>query len=667
MTGFHPPEFDNQLQHLQKTIDRERLARIEAEASANRSHRELTVCKRELLFMESVAAAANQAESLREAIQFALEQVCTYLDWPLGHAWLRSGPASSPHLSSSTLWHSAGFAAPTAFCQATESQRYAPGQGLPGKVYTSRHPLWIARIHDNEPLLAQRQAADSGLRSGFALPVPAGEEVAAVLEFFNTEPGEPEAGLISLLSFVGMQLGRVAERQMARDRAIHDAFHDSLTLLPNRALFLDRLNRALLRSLRDGDDNLAVLFIDADRFKIVNDSLGHLAGDSLIRQLAQRLQQALLSAGENAPQDTAWGEQTLARLGSDEFAILLENIGGATEAVRVAEHILGLLQNTFAIGSQDVYCSASIGIALAAEHQAADELLRDADLAMHRAKRLGGARWDLFDQAMHASAFQRMSVESDMRKSLLENRFVVHYQPVVDLRSGRISGFEALVRWNRYDKGLVFPNDFIPIAEDTGLIIPLDLWVMREACRTLTAWHRDFPHEQPLTISINLSTRLFSLANLAEQVGEILASTGVNPACVRLEITETMAMSDANRALQLLTELRALGVQLSIDDFGTGYSSLNYLHRIPANVLKIDRSFVSQMHESEECMQIIRTIMMLARNLGMKVVAEGPETADHVERLIGLDCDFGQGYFFSRPVAEPAARHLLETAPFART
>ncbi len=661
MTGFHSPEFDGQLQHLQKTIDRERLARIEAESAANRSYRELSVCKRELQFMESVAAAANQAESLREALQFALEQVCTYLDWPLGHAWL-TVQGSSRQLSSSTLWHSAGFSAPTGFCQASEALRYAPGQGLPGQALTSRHPVWIAEIRDGEPLLAQRPAATSGLRAAFAFPVIAGTEVAAVLEFFHTEAAEPEPGLLSLLAFVGVQLGRVAERQQARDRAIHDAFHDSLTRLPNRSLFLDRLNRALLRCQLDDNRRLAVLFVDADRFKVVNDSLGHLAGDSLIRQIAERLGQTLQSGGDSRKA----GPHTLARLGSDEFAILLEDLDDAAEAVQAAEHILQLLRQPFAIGSQDVYCSASIGIALASEHQAADELLRDADLAMHRAKRLGGARWDLFDQAMHASAFQRMSVESDIRKSLLENRFVVHYQPIVDLHSGRISGFEALVRWNRHDKGLVYPNDFIPIAEDTGLIIPLDLWVMREACRTLNAWHDDFPREQPLTISINLSTRLFSLANLAEQVRDILVETGVNPAAVRLEITETMAMSDADRALQLLTDLKALGVQLSIDDFGTGYSSLNYLHRIPANVLKIDRSFVSQMHDSEECLQIIRTIMLLARNLGMRVIAEGPETHEHVERLVSLDCDYGQGYFFSKPVAEDQARHLLATAPFER-
>lgn len=660
MSGFHSPEFDSQLQHLRKTIDRERLARIEAENNANRSFRDLTVCKRELQFMESVAASSNQAESLREALQFALEQVCAWMDWPLGHAWLMTR-GKTPQLSSSTLWHCGSGPVPEAFRRTTESLRYRDGEGLPGQACASRHPLWIDALTEHEPLLAGRPAFDHGFRSAFAIPVLAGDEVAAVLEFFHTRPSMPENDQLSLLAFVGVQLGRVAERQFARERAIHDAFHDSLTRLPNRALFLDRLNHALLRSQIETEHTMAVLFVDADRFKIVNDSLGHLAGDGLIRQLADRLQLAL-TPGE-AP--ARRGEQTLARLGSDEFAILLEDIPDASDAVRVAEHILKQLQQPFPIGSQDVYCSASIGIALLSGHQAGDELLRDADLAMHRAKRLGGARWDLFDQAMHASAFQRMSVESDIRKSLLENRFVVHYQPVVDLHSGRISGFEALVRWNRNDKGLVYPNDFIPVAEDTGLIIPLDLWVMREACRTLKTWHDEFPAEA-LTMSINLSTRLFSLANLAEQVGEILAATGVEPGSIRLEITETMAMSEPERALQLLKELRALGVQLSIDDFGTGYSSLNYLHRIPANILKIDRSFVSQMHESEECLQIIRTVMMLARNLGMKVVAEGPDSVAHVEQLVALDCDYGQGYYFSKPVPAAEARRLLVAAPFNR-
>ncbi|HEX5360421.1 MAG TPA: diguanylate cyclase, partial [Fluviicoccus sp.] len=502
MTGFTSPEFDSQLQHLKKTIDRERLARIDAETTAERVKAELNRRKQELLFMESVAAAANKALTLREAVQFALEQVCTFIDWPLGHAFFtRRTP--SLHLSSSSLWHTAGFTAPEDFCRTTEQCRYAPGEGLPGKAMADRQTVWVADTDQPDSLLAQRGAAEAGLRAAFALPVMAGNEVEAVLEFFTPKTTPPENGLLGLMAFVGIQLGRVAERQRAEEQAIHDAFHDSLTRLPNRALFLDRLNRALLRGLRDEEDNMAVLFIDADRFKIVNDSLGHLAGDSLIRQIAARLQSALTPAGGDGD-SVVLGDHTLARLGSDEFAILLENIAGATDAVRVAEHVLTRLQLPFAIGSQEVYCSASIGIALAADHQAADELLRDADLAMHRAKRLGGARWDLFDQAMHASAFQRMTVESDMRKSLLENRFVVHYQPVVDLRTGRISGFEALVRWNRHDKGLVYPNDFIPIAEDTGLIIPLDLWVMREACRTLHGWHREFPTEA-LTMSINLS------------------------------------------------------------------------------------------------------------------------------------------------------------------
>jgi len=656
MTGFPAPEFDRQLQHLQKTVDRERLARADAESMASRSQRELQICRREVQLMESMAAAANRADSFREIILFALEQLCTHLNWPVGHAWLTG--ADAPHtLSSSTLWHlDPGFAGGETFRSASQPLRYRPGEGLPGMVHASRHSVWIGEILADEPLVAGRGCHDAGLRAALALPVIVGEQVMAVLELFGPTPGEVGGDLLSLAGFVGNQLGRVAERQRAREQAIHDAFHDPLTRLPNRALFLDRLNRALLRCLRNDDDTMAVLFVDADRFKVINDSLGHVAGDTLIRQIATRLQTAL-QRHEKAC--------TLARLGGDEFAILLENINGAEDAVRIAENLLQQLQGQFTIGSQEVYCSASIGIALVADHQAGDELLRDADLAMHRAKRLGGSRWDLFDQAMHASAFKRMTLESDIRKSLLENRFVVHYQPVVDLRSGRISGFEALVRWNRNDKGLVYPNDFIPVAEDTGLIIPLDLWVMRDACRTLCDWQAEFPSEQ-LTMSINLSTRLFSLGNLSEQVRDILDSTGVDPACVRLEITETMAMSEPERALQLLKELRALGVQLSIDDFGTGYSSLNYLHRIPANIVKIDRSFVSQMHDSQECMQIIRTIMVLARNLGMKVIAEGPESPAHVEQLMALECDYGQGYFFSRPVPASEARHLLETAPFER-
>ena len=668
MTNMASPDMDALLEQLHRRLDRERQSRIEAEAAAERDRKELFARRQEAQFLESLAAAAATG-SVAETLPFVLEQICSLSGWPLGHAYLlRETP--KPHLSPSEIWHCRDPDGFDAFCRATRLTRFDPGAGLPGAVMSARGPRWMDDVQAEETFLRRDSAAASGLRAAFAVPVIADNTVQAVLEFFHTEARAVDKDLLHLAMQAGLQLGRVFERQQANDRRVHDAFHDRLTGLPNRALFLDRLQAALLRCQCESRYDFAVLFIDIDRFKVVNDSLGHLAGDSLIQQIAQRLQRALRqqdhSREDAVPRATPL-KDTLARLGSDEFCILLEGIDTPEDATRVAERILEQIQAPFAIGSQAAYSSASIGIAMANEgHQAADELLRDADLAMFRAKSLGGARCEFFDEGMHARAIRRMVVEHDIRRALEEKRFVLHFQPIVCLRTGRISGFEALVRWQKAPGELVYPNDFIPVAEDTGLIVPIDLWVLNEACRTLRLWQNDFPREQPLTVSVNLSARLLSRLNLAEQVEDILHANGVEPASVRLEITETMAMTDAERALHLLNQLKAIGVQLSIDDFGTGYSSLNYLHRIPADVLKIDRSFVSQMDDSEECRQIIRTIMNLARSLSMRVIAEGPETETHVEQLMTLDCDYGQGYFFSRPVAAEQARALLQVSPFDR-
>jgi EAL domain-containing protein (putative c-di-GMP-specific phosphodiesterase class I) len=332
----------------------------------------------------------------------------------------------------------------------------------------------------------------------------------------------------------------------------------------------------------------------------------------------------------------------------------------------VAQRIHDTLKRPFCLTGQDVYTTASIGIASSVTcYASATEVLRDADLAMYRAKAQGKARYEVYNEAMHQSAMARLKLETDLRHALRNDEFVVHYQPIVSLKTGEIVGFEALVRWQKSALELVYPNDFIEVTEDTGLILFLGMWVLKEACRTLCRWHAEFPRTRPLTVSVNLSARQFSQPDLVQQIRQIIGETGVNPATVTLEITESVTMYDAEHAIRVLSQLREIGIRFSIDDFGTGYSSLSYLHRLPLDILKIDRSFIAAIDQGSENLNIVRTIMRLAKDLGIDVVAEGTETIAQIDHLKALDCEFGQGYYFSRPVEAAAIRQFLQ-APHDR-
>ncbi len=654
-----------ELARLKRRLEREHHARLEAEQIAENGLRELYEQQRRLQLLEAIAVKANQTSTLNDMLQFTLTQLCQFTHWPLGHAYV-SLPKQCDRLYPTAIWHNylTDEDAVEDFCRTTEMTFFDRGIGLPGRVLATGEAAWITDIAKDRDFVRQASAQQLGLKTAFAFPVLAGQHVAAVLEFFSTQEIQPDAELLHTMAQIGMQLGRVVERQMAEERLKHDAFHDSLTGLPNRTLFLDRLQHAMNYQKRHPKYLFAVLFVDLDRFKVVNDSLGHLAGDQLLSQIVPRLLTTLRSEDTVARiGETRDIKDTLARLGGDEFTLLLDDIHSPNDAMRVAERIQHTLTTLpFSINEQAVYASASIGIATADQQTSAEDLLRNANLAMYRAKSLGGACCELFDQSMHVRAVNRLIIENDLRRALVDNHFILHYQPIVSFKTGAIVGFEALVRWQKNATTLIYPNDFIYIAEDTGLILLLDMWVLQQACRTMRQWQIDFPQQQPLTISVNLSARLFAQNNLVEQVQAIINATGINPASVRLEITESMTMGDAERSVQILSRLKEIGVHLSIDDFGTGYSSLSYLHRFPADILKIDRSFISRMDDSPECFQIIQSIMNLARNLGMDVIAEGPETAAHVQQLQALDCDFGQGYFFSRPVDEQKATALLHGA-----
>jgi predicted signal transduction protein with EAL and GGDEF domain len=451
------------------------------------------------------------------------------------------------------------------------------------------------------------------------------------------------------------------------DKLTHDALHDPLTQLPNRAFFLERLALCVGWGMQHPDYKFAVLSVDMDRFKIVNDSLGNLAGDWLLVEIASRLagsirrDDAMLrsaEAGGMAGQPEEVG--ILARLGGDKFTILLDDIRHASEGIRVAERIQRNIQAPFLIGTQEVFTTASIGIAVSGSgYSAAEDVLGDANTAMSRAKVLGKARYEMCDPAMHETARGRFRLETDLRRATERKEFLVHYQPIVSLSESRIVGFEALVRWQRPEFGLVMPAGFISVAEDTGLILWIGNWVLLEACRQMHAWNRDFPCTPRFSVAVNISAKQFAQPDLVAHIAQILRETGLAPESLKLELTESVTMRDEERTTRILSELRDLGVRLCIDDFGTGYSSLSYLRRFALDILKIDRSFISEMLTNGESREIVKTILNLGNNLGMDVVAEGVESTEQMSLLKSLGCHFAQGYFFSRPLDSPGVAQTL--------
>ncbi|MBW4494030.1 MAG: EAL domain-containing protein [Oscillatoria princeps RMCB-10] len=500
---------------------------------------------------------------------------------------------------------------------------------------------------------------------------------------------------IPALDVVHMYATDITERLWAEEQLLHAAWHDGLTGTPNRNKFIHQLSQTVERAKQRQDDLFAVLFLDLDRFKVVNDSLGHSKGDQFLVAVARRLQ-ACLRPGD-----------LVARLGGDEFTILLSAISEIADATGFAERIQLELMQPVNLSGHEVFTTASIGIAIGAYRRAPshsepvghpyeqpEDILRDADLAMYRAKALGKARHVVFDAAMHERAVALLQLENDLRRAIQENcegsilnseltggsatgrvfpgesqserlkvQLLLHYQPVVALDTGRIAGFEALARWHHPERGLISPAEFIPVAEETGMIVPLGAWVLLEACQQLRRWQEQFPDRQELTMSVNLSGKQLSQPDLLPQIDEILRHTGISPAYLKLEITESVLMENAAAAAEVLEKLRDRNINLCVDDFGTGYSSLSYLHRFPINTLKIDRSFVIEMAGDDENSEIVRAIVTLAHNLGMYVVAEGVETEKQLVQLWALQCEYGQGYFFSKPLRAEDAEALLADNP----
>jgi diguanylate cyclase (GGDEF)-like protein/PAS domain S-box-containing protein len=443
-------------------------------------------------------------------------------------------------------------------------------------------------------------------------------------------------------------LADITDRKTAEQKLLHDAFHDALTGLPNRTLFMDRLRYAVERAKRRDDYLFAVLFLDLDRFKDINDSLGHFVGDKLLIAIANRLQKDLRST------------DTVARLGGDEFVILLEDISDISDATRIADQLQDELTSSNHLIEHDVFITTSIGIVLSVTgYNRPEEVLRDADIAMYRAKALGKARYEIFDPTMRDLIMERLELEGDLRRALENEELVPYYQPIVSLDTGRTMGFEALVRWNHPKRGLLTPDAFISMAEETGLVIAIDRLVLREACRQLVEWQDMYNSDPPLTISVNLSVKQVTQPDMIEFIQHTLDETGLSPRCLKLEITESVIMDNFEYTASVFGKIQNMGVQIEIDDFGIGYSSLSYLSHFPINALKIDRSFISRMVNNGSHLKIVQAIVMLAHGLGMNVTAEGVENENQLSVIKSLGCELAQGYIVSKPTSKVEAKEFI--------
>jgi diguanylate cyclase (GGDEF)-like protein len=659
-----PEPFDDRLHELEarlaraeRRLQRERVARLEAERLGESGLRKLYEQQEALALLQSVATCANAGGTLEDTLHHALQRVCEFAGWPLGNVYLTSLQGSLRLIPGQITWADDEKALEP-FLAATRKTDFLPGRGLPGRVYADGAAAWIDDVTKDGNFPRAPHAEAVGLKAGFAVPVTVGSTVHAVLEFFTHRALPPDHELMNRISQVGTILGRVLERKQAEEKLIFDASHDALTGLPNRLLFLDRLERTVSRHERQPDRNVAVLFIDIDRFKLVNDSLGHLAGDELIRRIAARLAKSLEA------QPVRGAPHTLARLGGDEFTVLLEELADDAEAITVARVLLDDLREPFEISGHELHVTASLGIATTIECKGSTEtLLRDADLAMYRAKSLGTDHIELFSDALHELALQRLKLEGELRAGLMSSQFELHYQPIVRIGSQELHGFEALLRWRRPDGSLSEPGSFIPMAEQTGLIVPIGTWVLSEACAKMERWRGMNSAAAGLSMSVNVSQAQFAHPDFLSILRETLRSSGLPPTALRIEITESMAVSDSEHAVGILQEIHELGVRVSIDDFGTGYSSLSHLHQLPLDTLKIDKSFVQDIGRNSSGRGIVRTIIDLARHLGLDVIAEGTETRAQVEQLEAMGCGLVQGQYYFAPLPPEDVEALLRCDP----
>jgi diguanylate cyclase (GGDEF)-like protein/PAS domain S-box-containing protein len=593
----------------------------------------------------AVTQVLANAESLADALSHTIRTICEASGWACGAYWSADGQ----RLRRTAIWHiDAAEVAQFLAAEASSSDQELPAAksgGLLRRAWRDAVPIWIADAA-TEPDFQRGPAAESaGLHSAFAFPVVARGERLGVMEFFGRSIKQPDPDLLAITRSLASQIGQFVVRKDAEEKLRFVATHDALTGLPNRVMFGQRLDHALVQAQRHRR-RLAVLFLDLDRFKLINDTLGHEFGDVLLREVARRLRDSLRAS------------DTVARLGGDEFVVLLEDLPEALTVATVAQKIIAAVGERHVLAGREYHVTASVGASTFPDDAAdAPTLLKNADIAMYRAKEQGRNTFQFYSSQLNLHSAQRLNLESGLRRAIEREEFILHYQPQVDVRTGRITGAEALVRWLHPELGLLPPGRFISIAEESGLIVPIGHWVLRTACAAQRAWtDRGLP---PLRLAVNLSARHFMRNDLVRDISAALADTGGDPGRLELEITETSVMEDPERVVALLHQIRDIGVSVAIDDFGTGHSSLAYLKRFPVDNLKIDRSFISDVPADKNNVAITQAVIAMGHSLGMRVIAEGVETRAQLNFLLAQKCDEYQGYFFSKPLAEEEFTALL--------
>ncbi len=651
-------ELRAQVVRLQRRLERERAALAQAETIAERGLRESYERQRELALLSAVTDQANRGTDFHAALRMALPEVARHGGWDVAHAWLPDGAGG---WVSANIWH-VGGSGREAMTEALVALR--DGGSMPARVAAGLRPIGIPDLGVMADCSRAGPAARAGLRSALGVPVCVGDVVGAVLEFFSVATRACDDRELQLMGQVGLQLGRILERQQAEERRAHQALHDDLTGLPNRRLFIERLTAAIRRQQRHTDYGFAVVVLAMDRLHAIAEGMGHAAIDAVLVEAGRRLEQALRT-GElahtivGAPRPP--GNDTVARLAVHDFALLLEDLGAAEHAVAIAERAAAALQQPFQVGAHEVIAPPIVGLAhgSAAATDAA-LLLRNATLALQAARDRPERPLVVYEDRMHVSALGRVQLETELRRALDREEFRVYYQPLVDLRSGRLSGVEALVRWAHPTRGMVSPAEFIPVAEAAGMIRELGTWVARMSCATARGWRDRFAVARDMVVNVNVSPQQFGDPGLVELLQGLLAETRLEPAGLKLELTESLAMRDPGRAEEVFRAIRGLGLAIAIDDFGTGYSSLGRLRRFPVQTLKVDRSFVVHMEDDPGSRAIVTGLVALATALGMDVVAEGVETPTQVALLRAAGCAYGQGYFFSKPLSVEDMTLMLE-------
>jgi diguanylate cyclase (GGDEF)-like protein len=640
----------SELERLRRRLERERAARREAETIAERTTRALYDRQQELVLLEGVAAACNEAVGVTDAVRLTLECVCRHLDWPVGQGYVLD--ATGQRLTCAGVGYCADEARFGAFARVSEQLTFAAGQGLAGRVLAAGAPVWIPDMVVEHSFPRAKIAARVGLHAAVAFPVVVDGRPVAVLECFSEAVHRETPELLRVLGHAGAQLARVLERVANAERLRHEATHDTLTGLPNRAFFGDRLSEALARACREDGARAAVALLDLDRFKEVNDTLGHQQGDRLLEQVGARLSGTLRKS------------DTIARVGGDEFGFVLPLAVDAADAVTAAVRLQDALREPFLLEGVMVQVDVSIGMALYPDDgEDAETLVRRADIAMYEAKRTHAGHL-LYRSEHDPYSPTRLGMAAALRRALEAGELVLHYQPKVAVEGGEVRGVEALVRWPHPQRGLVLPDEFIPLAERTGLIKPLTTYVVRTALAQTREW---LDSGLRVPVAINIAARSLLDPGFPDEIAVLLARAGVPADLLELEVTESTMLEDPDQSLKILNRLSAMGVALSIDDFGTGYSSLAQLERLPVREIKIDRGFVKAMSTDERNASIVRSTIQLGHNLGLHVVAEGVEDRDTLRDLGTLGCDTVQGYLIQRPVAaQDLTRWLLTRAGRAR-